>query len=179
MGISHCESLQSLLRISCLQDHDKKLLKKYEGYRDSLKGYIVEHECHEAIKSYFAEKEESVLVIHSLNLEPLETTGIKKHSKEKDFVIVNYTHCYIMVVEVKRTLRCNCDDPNAKSEACPEQKSAKQILGAYQVLEDLFGADIDDFWWFIPMAFCWTHEENLDEAWDFIGMSIFFSKYQY
>ena len=115
-----------------LHEHDKKLLKKYEGYHDSLKGYIVEYECHEAIKSYFMENGESVLVIHSLNLEPLQTTGFKKLSKEKDFVIVNYTHCYIMVVEVKRTLRCNCDDSNAKSEACSEQKSAKQILGKFE-----------------------------------------------
>ena len=149
-----------------LQQHDKKLLKKYEGYHDSLKGYIVEYECHEAIKSYFLGKDESVLVIHSLNLEPLETTGFKKLSKEKDFVIVNYTHCYIMVVEVKRTLRCNCDDPNAKSETCPERKSARQILGAYQVLQNLFGADIDEFWWFIPVTFCWTYEECLEQVQD-------------
>ena len=42
------------------------------------------------------------------------------------------------------------------------------FLGAYQVLQNLFGADIDEFWWFVPMTFCWSYEENLEEAKDFI-----------
>ena len=42
------------------------------------------------------------------------------------------------------------------------------FLGAYQVLQNLFGADIDEFWWFVPMTFCWSYEENLDDAKDFI-----------
>ena len=42
------------------------------------------------------------------------------------------------------------------------------LLGAYQVLQNLFGADIDEFWWFVPMTFCWSYEKNLEDAKDFI-----------
>ena len=42
------------------------------------------------------------------------------------------------------------------------------FLGAYQVLQNLFGADIDEFWWFVPMTFCWSYEKNLEDAKDFI-----------
>ena len=69
-----------------------------------------------------------------------------------------------MVIEVKRTLFCGCH-----CGSCQIKKSEAQISDAYEKLK-LFGPDINDFW-FVPVAFCLSHEEGCDKEKDFLIMT--------
>lgn len=139
---------------------------KYEGHYDSFKGEDVERLCFESVSSYFTKKDDSYVIIHRLPLQPLNKLGShKEESKEKDFVIVNYTHAYFMVIEVKRSLYCQCDKDGESSNAhCYVQKGAEQLKSAHFDLQNWFGGDIDDFWWYIPVTFCL--ETNLSKPSD-------------
>ena len=49
---------------------------KFQGHFDSFKGEDVERQCYESLKKYFAGKDESCLVIHSLPLQPMHTVCV-------------------------------------------------------------------------------------------------------
>ena len=80
-----------------LKKYDEKVMDKYDDLSINFKGCMTEELCYNDIKSYFNERKETVLVINGLFLQNRE--GNKNEGSEKDFIVVNYTHRYIMVVE--------------------------------------------------------------------------------
>ena len=127
-----------------LRNDNPELVHNFDGQLENLKGFLVEELCFDSFKIYFGMKDESITLIHSLDFLPLSSGKEKVNSKEKDFVIVNYTHCYIMVVEVKRVFKCVCK--NNKDVKCPMSKSANQIQDGKTSLETWFGTEFDDNW---------------------------------
>ena len=91
-----------------MQEHNPTKLKKYDGLNDNLRGAVAEKLCYEDFKTYFKEANESVLLISGLDLQHRD--GKKNTSSEKDVIILNYTHCYIMGIEVKSALTVKTRD---------------------------------------------------------------------
>ena len=84
------------------------------------------------------------------------TTG-----SEKDFIIVNYTHSYIMLIEVKSNLTTK----KAQNEKLsPLEKCMEQLKEGFEIFQELFGSeDIDGLWWFIPMIYCSKMDNGVEE----------------
>ena len=85
--------------------------------------------------------------------------GNKNEGSEKDFIIVNYTLRYIMVVEVKWRLTTE-----TRMRTSSVQKSSEQIIGALKVLRSWFQCDTDEFWYFVPLVYCVEMDENVAEG---------------
>ena len=85
--------------------------------------------------------------------------GNKNEGSEKDFIIVNYTLRYIMVVEVKWRLTTE-----TRMRTSSVQKSSEQIIGALKVLRSWFQSDTDEFWYFVPLVYCVEMDENVTEG---------------
>ena len=140
-----------------LKKYDEKVMDKYDDLSINFKGCMTEELCYNDIKSYFKERKETVLVINGLFLQNRE--GNKNEGSEKDFIIVNYTLRYIMVVEVKWKLTTE-----TRMKTSSVQKSSEQIIGALKVLRSWFQSDTDEFWYFVPLVYCVEMDENVAEG---------------
>ena len=89
---------------------------------------------------------------HILNQRPL---------MEKDIVIVNKTHRYIMVLSVKRELKDIIISKHNKPLKTTFDKISDEILDAKVRLESWFSTEVDDKWKFIPVIFCESIAQNL------------------
>ena len=65
-------------------------------------GGDAEKSCYNALKEYFSKNGETVVIVHGLYLQKRD--GKPNECSEKDVIVVNYTHRYIMPVEVKHKL---------------------------------------------------------------------------
>ena len=119
----------------------------------SIAGDHPEMTLYNGLRKYFASCEEIVAIFHGHQLYDLDVTqhDLKGNRlKEKDFLIVNCSRKYIMVIEVKNTLAGNS-----------VSKSHKQLEGAKDSLESWLGADLNDTWSFVPMTYCHYVAENI------------------
>ena len=94
------------------------------------------------LQEHFKHSDEVVAVFHGIDILKLNLERVMKVS-EKDFVIINASYRYVMVVEVKRTL--------GSGESL--EKSAKQLKEAKEDLEAWFGTEGLHNWVFIPVIF--------------------------
>ena len=102
-------------------------LQKLTSSKNNVRGDMLEKEFYDAIKSYFEDCNENVLVIHSHKL-----LGLKSNSgKEKDFLIVNLSYGYILNIEVK----CSASGSNL-AKALEQMSSTKKEL---EIWFDLVG----------------------------------------
>ena len=107
----------------------------------------------EALKNYLSNKDEICIVFHGHNLYNIDITMPGKETPnlvEKDFIIVNLTCRYIMVIEVKNTY-------GAGKSA---EKADKQLRDAMESIQAYFGADIDESWSYIPVVYCTQVKDN-------------------
>ena len=88
---------------------------------DQQRGDDVEEYIYDELKEIFTNSTDDVIVIHSHKLLDVETN---KH-EEKDFIILNYTKGYVMVIE-------------AKSSANALKKANKQLESAKKVFKKIF-----------------------------------------
>ena len=105
------------------------------------------------LRKYFDSCEEIVAIFHGHKLYDFDVTqhDLKGNNlKEKDFLIVNCSRKYIMVIEAKNTLAGNS-----------VSKSHEQLKGAKDLLESWLGADLNDTWSFVPMTYCHYVAENI------------------
>ena len=103
------------------------------------------------LKEHFKHSDEDVVVFHGIDILKLNLDRVMKVS-EKDFVIINASYRYVMVVEVKRTL--------GSGESL--EKSAKQLKEAKEDLEAWFGTEGLHNWVFIPMIFTEIIDNSID-----------------
>ena len=90
-------------------------------HKDAVKGQIAEQKMFDALKQYFDGCKDDVVVVHShkfLN---------KDSNNEKDFIILNLTKGYILVIEVK-------------ANQSKYQKAKKQLFDSKDRCGEIFGA---------------------------------------
>ena len=71
-------------------------LKKMKGkgkHKDGVRGQLAEQIMFSALKSYYKKMKDDVIILHSHKF--------LKNATEKDFILINVTKGYIMVIEVK------------------------------------------------------------------------------
>ena len=110
-------------------------------------GELPERRVYDKLQEHFKTSNEVVAIFHGIDILKLNLDRVMKVS-EKDFVIINASYRYVMVVEVKRTL--------GAGESL--EKSAKQLKEAKEDLEAWFGTEGLHNWVFIPVIFT----ENID-----------------
>ena len=149
---------------------DEKLL----GELHQTIGDIPEKEAYDALKNYFKGKKQAVVIINGLEMLELDMERRRIQDKrEIDFLIMNYSHHYIMNMEVKRTLSNNRPPPNDRGREClsPVESAQEQLQGCKKYLEEWFGADLNPNWKFIGAVFCIGQDETVnfcDKCQDFI-----------
>ena len=113
------------------------------GEIDHAKSDIIEREVYDLLKKYFPTNED-VVIIHGLDLVKL---GCKKglDVQEIDFLVLNYTHRYILNLEVKTTLG---------SSEKRLKKDQAQLDTIRTLIEDYFSADLKGNWRYISAWFC-------------------------
>ena len=131
-------------------------------------GDMAEKEAYDALKDYFKEKGEAVVIINGLEMLELDIERRRRQDKrEIDFLILNYTHHYLMNLEVKNTLTNDIGQDGLS----PIQSAQEQLQGCKQYLEEWFGADLSPNWRFIGAVFCLSQDERVnfcDNCQDFI-----------
>ena len=103
------------------------------------------------LQEHFKNSDEVVAVFHGIDILKLNLDRVMKVC-EKDFVIINASYRYVMVVEVKRTL--------GSGESL--EKSAKQLKEAKEDLEAWFGTEGLHNWVFIPVIFTEIIDNPID-----------------
>ena len=89
-------------------------------HKDMLKGQIAEKIMFEELKKHFEKTQDNVIIFHSHKF--LENDS----NSEKDFILVNLTKGYVLIIEVK-------------SRDFRYQKSVKQMFHAKAKIEEVFG----------------------------------------
>ena len=132
--------------------NDKKLI----GDIRQTKGDMLERQVYNALKKHFSTRlNEDVLVIQGLEL--VKLGGVSGGDKQEvDFLIVNFTHQYILNIEVKKWHgQIQGKSENIIDKAKDQQESIKAII------EDWFGADLKGNWRYVSALFCQDMEEIL------------------
>ena len=142
--------MQNEIRQDPTLDPTGKIPNQLIGLRAAQHGDACEMKFYENFKIYLNDKNEEFVVLHGQHLFNLDFTNHKNRGCEKDFVIINLTHLYVMAVEVKSTL--------GKGKSC--ESAAKQLKGTKDLIESWFGTEIASQWKFIPMVFCESFEQN-------------------
>ena len=123
-------------------------MKKFHiGGQRQHRGELPERRLYDTLQKYFNNSDDTVAVFHGIDILKLNLDRNFK-VKEKDFVIINPTRKFIMIIEVKRTL--GAGDSIEKSEA--------QLSDAKKDLEVWFGTEGLHNWLYIPMIYT----ENID-----------------
>ena len=128
--------------------------KVLEGGKISWYGEESEMKLYNALKERYQKLKESLAVFHSLEV-------LKFHKKEndfdeRDFILLNATHGYLMAIEVKKTLN-HSKILKAIDQLQKNIEDMKTYLGS-DILKgkDLSGKD----WIFVPMIYC----ESMDSV---------------
>ena len=94
--------------ISTTDENDIKLIEKeinhFVGLKRNYAGDMLEKKFLEILKKYFLKRNEEFIIFHSYPFYKLDYNDHKNKINEKDFLIANLSHRYIMPIEVKRTL---------------------------------------------------------------------------
>ena len=117
-----------------------------------------EKQAFDALRAYFNGKREAVVIINGLEMLELDLERRRRQDKrEIDFLMMNYTHHYLMkVMEVKNTLSNEIGQDGLLS---PIQSARDQLQGCKQYLEEWFGADLSPNWKFIGAVFSTSQNE--------------------
>ena len=93
---------------------------------------------------------EDVAVFHSLDLMKFELEARNERFKEKDFIIVNATFGYIMIIEVKKTLNAT-----TLTKSLQQLKDTKEKIVQYLRTDILMDhLKLKREWTLIPMIYC-------------------------
>ena len=129
-------------------DLSPKEKSKWETCQSFVKGDSTEKVCYEALKEYFETKEEWILMLHDANIMDFDFNQDLR-LKEKDFIIINGTKGYILLLEAKHSLQGS----NRKS-------SIDQLKDAKTKIQNWFGADLVSSWITIGMVYCHCSQGN-------------------
>ena len=113
-------------------------------YKDAIKGQIAEQKVFHVLKEYFDDSKDDVVVIHSHKF--LNADG----NNEKDFVILNLSKGYILVIEVK-----------ASQSRSNYQKAKKQLFDTKDRLKEVYGAvGFPSHWKYVGVFIAQTNESD-------------------
>ena len=121
---------------------------EWQGLKANVEGEDFEKKVYKTLKAYFQKperKDEQVLVLHGYEIMDLkmESNKIEVPHWEKDFIIINLTHGYILNIEVKST-------PDFKT-----LDSLKvQLENTKRLFEQWFAADLNPGWKFFSAVYC-------------------------
>ena len=127
--------------------------KVFSGGIRSHRGEVPEMKLYNSLKKRSEESSETMSIFHSLDIMKFDIEKQENKFTEKDFVIVNATHGYIMPIEVKKTL-----NQTTATESLEQLKGIREDLQTYlksDILKDEF---ISQDWMFLPMIFCEQEE---------------------
>ena len=120
----------------------EELRKFHIGGQRQHRGELPEKDLYHALQEYYESRDETVAVFHGIDILKLDLNKIPKVN-EKDFVIINASYRYIMVIEVKNTL-----GPGDSIET-----SVRQLSEAKQDLEAWFGTEGLSHWTYVPVIY--------------------------
>ena len=83
-----------------------------------------------------------------------------KNVQEIDFLLINWTHHYILNIEVKKWLGVVKGKPG-DIDKCSISKAKKQINTIKTMIEDWFGADLKGDWKYVSALYCQEMEESI------------------
>ena len=127
--------------------------KVFSGGIRSQRGEIPEMNLYNTLKKRSEERSETMAIFHSLDIMKFDLEKQENKFTEKDFVVVNATHGYIMPIEVKKTL-----NETTSTESLEQLKGIREDLQTYlksDILKDEF---ISQDWMFLPMIYCEQEE---------------------
>ena len=138
-----------------LEDTFTKIRNTIISAKRKWSGDRPEMELYKDLEHFFRNRKETCIVFHGHQLYNIDITAPGDESsnpklEEKDFIIINLTYRYIMVIEVKNTY-------GAGKSA---EKADKQLMGAKESFQAYFGADLDPSWSFLPLIYCNQVKEN-------------------
>ena len=128
-------------------------LKKFDCAKRVYRGDKPEMDLYTALKKFIESTNDHITLFHGTKLYDMDITKQTEENtlKEKDFILVNGSRKYVMVIESKKTF-------GAKDSL---NKSYDQLRGAKRSLESWFGADLDESWHFIPGIYCQKNKSDL------------------
>ena len=146
-----------------------KMDNKLWGEYLKFSGDVIEMKLYACLKEILQTNGDEFGLFHSLELSNLHLLNqTKPHTilnqrplMEKDIVIVNKTHRYIMVVSVKRELKDIIISKPKKPKKTLLDKISDELLDAKLRLESWFSTEVDSSWKFIPVIFCDSIEQTL------------------
>ena len=151
----------NVVRYDVLQDlfpEEKEIV----GY---VVGDMTEKDVYFSLREYFIKKNEVAIIINNLHMIWLNSKSGHKN-KEIDFLIINYTHHYVMVIEVKYALN------KIKRKGLNSIETVKKQIDECKLyIEDWFGADISKNWKFIGCVYCEKLQTELQfcvKCYDFV-----------
>ena len=120
---------------------------------------MLERQVYDALQTHFkSRKNEDVLIVQGLEMVKLGgARGRNVH--EIDFLVINFTHQYILNIEVKKWL--------GQIEGKPENiiyKAREQLENNRNLLEDWFSADLKGNWRYASVLYCTGMEQILKDC---------------
>ena len=141
----------------------------FMGELDQAIGDMAEKEAYDALRDYFKEKGEAVVIINGLEMLELDLERRRvKDKREIDFLIINYTHHYIMDMEVKKSLH---NERGQNDSLSPIESAQEQLQECKEYFEEWFGADLSSNWRFMGSVFCMSQDDRVnfcDDCQEFI-----------
>ena len=137
--VAYLEQLKNLVKRKGRKSHTHKvdniaLDKCFNQLISALNGDISERKSFQSLKNYFDQNQEDALILHSHKFlippsqDSLEHLRNCTYNKEKDFIIINLTKGYIVVIDLKYSL-------HSKSI----KKGLEQIESAKHSLKEILG----------------------------------------
>ena len=83
-----------------------------------------------------------------------------KNVQEIDFLLINWTHQYILNIEVKKWLGV-VKGKSGDIDKCSISKAKNQINTIKTMIEDWFGADLKGDWQYVSALYCQEMEESI------------------
>ena len=136
----------------------------FEGRKITYFGEEPEKDLYYALKKRYERNNEKVVVFHALELMKFDTENT--NFDERDFILINATHGYVMAIEAKKNL---AEKENSKEDNLV--KGLDQLERTMKDLQTFFTSSFleeEDFlssnWIFIPMIYTKNLEFSLCES---------------
>ena len=135
--------------------------RRYEDCLQDIKGELPEKLLSLALKKYYEDKREDVLIFHHHVFSELDVTKLKHAtSQEKDFIVFNLTFGYALSIEAKVSIYKAFSQAYVRSFYCQATwtkkeyaKSMRQVSEAKRLIECWFGAELSSDWKFVGASF--------------------------
>ena len=115
---------------------------------------LFSRDVYDILRKYFGQKNDTALIIQGIELLRFDgETGA--NTQELDFLIINYTHQYIMNIEVKKRL-----------VGYILLKAKKQLETIQSILENWFSADLNGKWRYVSALYCQDLDESIIDCGD-------------